>query len=84
MNQCEVGCIDGILKGISQQERIAAHPLSIKSGDGDEEHGANQECVIGAGVIPDELKQDSPGYGNGGSDEEQVAEDIEGQSQQSL
>lgn len=81
MNQCEVRCIDGIFKGIPDEEGIAAHPLGIKSCDGNEKYGANQEGVIGAGVIPDEFEQDSPGYGDRGTDEEQIAEYIEWQRQ---
>ena len=80
MNQSKVGGIYGILKEIPDEEGISSHPLGVKSGDGDEEHCTDEESIIGGGVIPYELDEDPPGNGNGGADEKQIAEYVEGQS----
>jgi len=84
VNQSEMRRINGKLKGIAHQQRIPAHPLCIKSSDGNQKYCANQKSVVCSSIIPHELEQDPSGHGDGRADEKQVPEDIKGQRQSLL
>ena len=60
VNQGKVGRVYGVGEGIAHQESVAAHPLSVESSDGDEEDSADEEGIVGGGVIPHELEEEPP------------------------